>query len=223
MHLESAAMATNGIQASQTAAFSSSARSGASDDLPPGVYIVGAKRTPMGAFQGALSGLKAPELGSVAIRGALEQARVSPDQVSEVVMGNVCSAGVGQAPARQASLGASLPVSVDCTTVNKVCSSGMKAVTMGAQSILCGTAEVVVAGGMESMSNVPYYAPTLRGGARLGHSTLVDGVIADGLWDARHDVHMGECGERCAETMGFDRAAQDAHATSSHARATAAE
>lgn len=157
------------------------------------MYIVGVARTPHGAFQGGLAHLAAPELGSIAIKAALERAGVQPGEVNEVFMGNVISSNVGQAPARQAALLAGLPLSTDCTTVNKVCSSGMKAITLGAQSILCGLNDVVVAGGMESMSRVPYYEPTARAGARLGHVTLVDGLIKDGLWDAFHDIHMGEC------------------------------
>lgn len=129
------------------------------------------------------------------------------------------SANLGQAPARQAALKAGLPIAADCTTVNKVCSSGMKAIALGAQDILLGHAGVVVAGGMESMSNVPYYSPSTRGGARLGHATLVDGVVHDGLWDPHEDIHMGECAEVCAEEHGFTRADQDAHAVESVARA----
>lgn len=133
------------------------------------------------------------------------------------------SANLGQAPARQAALKAGLPFSADCTTVNKVCSSGMKALTIAAASLQLGVAQVAVAGGMESMSNIPYYVPSARGGARLGHAQLVDGMVADGLWDPHHDIHMGECAELCAEEHGITRAEQDAHALESAARARAAQ
>ena len=166
------------------------------------VYICAAARTPLGSFQGGLAPLSATDLGAAAIRGALERGGVPPACVDEVFMGLVCSAGVGQAPARQAALKAGLPLGTDCTAVNKVCSSGLKAVMLGAQSILAGTNSVVVAGGMESMSNVPYYAPSARGGARLGHATLLDGLLTDGLWDAFHDVHMGECAGEAAGGRG---------------------
>lgn len=183
------------------------------------VYVVGCARTPMGAFQGSLAPLAAPELGAIAIRAAVERAGVPPEAVEEVLMGNVCSANLGQAPARQAALRAGLPVGTDCTAVNKVCASGLKAVALGAQTIMAGTHSVVVAGGMESMSNIPYYAPAVRGGARLGNSVLVDGMLQDGLLDAVHGIHMGECAELCARKYGFTREQQDAHAVESVERA----
>src|SRR5687767_4007458 len=147
------------------------------------VVIVGAARTPIGAFQGALAGLTAPELGAAAIRAAMERAGADPARVDEVIMGCVLQAGVGQAPARQALLRAGLPESVPATTVNKVCGSGLKAVIAAAQSISAGDADVVVAGGMESMSNAPYLSHAMRGGARMGHVELKDGLVHDGLWD----------------------------------------
>lgn len=186
---------------------------------PRDVCIVGMARTPMGAFQGALSQLTAPQLGSVAIRAALERAGVGPELVQEVIMGNVLSAGLGQAPARQAALGAGLPPSACCTTVNKVCSSGMKAVTMAQQSIAAGVNDVVVAGGMESMSNCPYYLPKARAGHRMGHAQAVDGMLFDGLWDPYGDEHMGNCGELCAAEFGISREAQDDFALESCRRA----
>lgn len=184
-----------------------------------GVYLVSAARTPLGSFMGGLSGLSATELGAAAIKAALQRSGVPLTAVGEVYMGNVCSANLGQAPARQASLKAGLPLEVDCTTVNKVCSSGLKAVMLGAQSILLGSNSIVVAGGMESMSNIPYYAPSMRSGARLGHAQLVDGMLQDGLWDSFHDIHMGECAEMCADRLGISREAQDDHAVASVQRA----
>src|SRR5690606_17047321 len=158
------------------------------------VYIVSAVRTPIGAYLGSLSALSAPLLGARAITAALERARVSNDAVDEVFLGNVLSAGIGQAPARQAAIRAGLPERVPCTTVNKVCGSGLQAIVLGARAILVGDADVVVAGGMESMSNVPYYLSQARTGYRLGDGKLVDGLIYDGLRDAYHDYHMGEAG-----------------------------
>ncbi|KAL4419659.1 hypothetical protein ABPG77_000556 [Micractinium sp. CCAP 211/92] len=186
------------------------------------VYIVGAARSPLGAFMGGLSTLSATDLGAAVIKAALARGSVPAAAVGEVFMGNVCSANLGQAPARQASLKAGLPLAVDCTTVNKVCSSGLKAIMLGAQSIMLGANQVVVAGGMESMSNIPFYAPAMRGGARLGHAQLVDGMLQDGLWDAFHNIHMGECAEMCAEQLGISREEQDAHAIASVERARAA-
>eukprot|EP00854_Cymbomonas_tetramitiformis_P007504 gene7504-8931_t len=186
---------------------------------PQDVCIVGFARTPMGAFNGSLASLSASELGAVAIKAALNRAAISPDMVDEVLMGNVLSAGVGQAPARQAALGAGVPTSACCTTVNKVCASGMKTITMAAQSIATGTSSVVVAGGMESMSNVPYYLPKARSGYRLGHGEVTDGIIKDGLWDAYNDFHMGNCGEICAKHFNLTREQQDEEALESLRRA----
>jgi acetyl-CoA C-acetyltransferase len=187
------------------------------------VVIVGAARTPIGSFQGELAPLKAPELGKVAIAEALKRAGASPADVNEVFMGCVLPAGVGQAPARQASIFAGLPKEVPCTTINKVCGSGLKAVMLGAQAIISGEADVVVAGGMESMSNVPYYLPTARAGMRMGNQTVVDGMIHDGLWDVYNNFHMGTAAELCAREKKIDRAAQDAFAIESFKRALAAQ
>jgi acetyl-CoA C-acetyltransferase len=187
------------------------------------VVIVGAARTPIGSFQGALAPLTAPQLGTVAIKAALERAGVPAAQVQEVVMGCVLQAGLGQAPARQAALGAGLPETVPCTTVNKVCGSGLKAVIAGAQAIALGDADVVVAGGMESMSNAPYLSHAIRGGARMGHVDLKDAMILDGLWDPYNDIHMGSCAEMCAESMKISRAMQDEYAQESTQRAIRAQ
>ncbi|KAK9812083.1 hypothetical protein WJX73_004698 [Symbiochloris irregularis] len=197
----------------------------ADDSFSSGVCIVGAKRTPYGSFLGALSSLSAPQLGAAAIRGALQSAAVDPQDVEEVFMGNVLGAGVGQAPARQAALGAGLPAPTVCTTVNKVCASGMKAVMLGALAVQSGMSSTVVAGGMESMSNAPLYLPsTARSpGLRMGHATLTDSMIHDGLWDPYDNVHMGELAERCAESRGITREQQDEHAEESVGRARAAQ
>ncbi|MEK7743447.1 MAG: beta-ketoacyl synthase N-terminal-like domain-containing protein, partial [Elusimicrobiota bacterium] len=161
------------------------------------IYVLGAKRTPIGAFNGALSSYTAPQLGAKAIAAAVAAAGVEPSSVAEVVMGNVLSAGIGQAPARQASIAAGLPVSTGATTVNKVCGSGMKAVMLASQSLALGDASIAVAGGMEAMSKAPYLLEKARSGYRLGHGRLTDAVIHDGLWDPYKDVHMGICGELC--------------------------
>lgn len=187
------------------------------------VVIVGAARTPIGSFLGSLSSLPAPRLGAVAIKAALERSGVAPWDVDEVFMGHVLQAGVGQAPARQAALFAGLPDHVPCTTVNKVCGSGLKAVISGAQSILLGDAEVVVAGGQESMSNAPYLSFTERTGARMGNVQLVDAMIKDGLWDVYNDFHMGSAAELTASRMNFTRAAQDEFALESTRRAIEAQ
>jgi acetyl-CoA C-acetyltransferase len=184
-----------------------------------GVVIVGAARTPIGSFLGSLAAVTAPRLGAVAIRAALARAGVAPEAVGEVVMGNVLQAGVGQAPARQASLFAGLPQTTPAWTLNKVCGSGLKAVIAGAQAIALGDAEVVVAGGMESMSNVPYYDRAARTGVRMGNVELVDGMIHDGLWDVYGQTHMGICAEACATSQGISRAEQDAYAAESTRRA----
>eukprot|EP00775_Hariotina_reticulata_P010252 gene10252-10410_t len=176
----------------------------------------------MGAFLGSLSSFSAADLGGIAIKAALERASVNPSSVDEVFMGNVCSANVGQAPATQAALKAGIPSSVPCTLVNKVCASGMKAVMLAAQTIMAGDNHIVVAGGMESMSNVPHYLPGLRQGSRLGHGQLVDGLIKDGLWDPHQDVHMGDCAELCAQHYQISREEMDDHAIEAFERAQAA-
>ncbi len=186
------------------------------------VYIVSAVRTPMGSFGGVLSSVSATDLGAVAIRSALERSGISGEKVDEVFMGNVLSAGLGQAPARQAALKAGLPNTVPCTMVNKVCASGMKSIMLAAQSIQLGHSQIVVAGGMENMSQVPYYVSTNRFGQKLGHGQLTDGMIKDGLWDVYNDYHMGNAGELCAREMQFTRQDQDAYAIESYLRAQAA-
>lgn len=186
------------------------------------VVIVGAARTPIGSFLGSLASVTAPRLGAVAIRAALARAGVEPSAVDEVVMGNVLQAGEGQAPARQAAIYAGLPEKTPAWTLNKVCGSGLKAVISAAQAIALGDADVVVAGGMESMSNVPYYDRTARTGARMGNVELVDGMIHDGLWDVYGQQHMGMCAEHCATTQGISRAAQDEYALESTRRAVEA-
>ena len=185
------------------------------------VYIVSAVRTPMGSFLGALSSVPAPKLGSVAIKGALDAASVSADHVDEVFMGHVLQAGVGQAPARQAAMAAGLGQDVPCTTVNKVCSSGMKSIALGAQAIAAGDAEVVVAGGMENMSMVPHYLDG-RKGAKFGNIKVQDGMLLDGLTDVYNATHMGNCAELCAKEKNISREAQDAFAVESYGRATKA-
>ena len=186
------------------------------------VVIASAVRTPIGAFQGVLSPLTAPQLGSVAIKAALARAGVDGKDIEEVFMGCVLPAGQGQAPARQASRGAGVPDHVGCVTVNKVCGSGLKAVMLAAQAIRAGDAEIVLAGGMESMSNVPYLLPQARGGYRLGNGTLVDGLVHDGLWDPYKNFHMGNAGELCARECQIPRERQDEYAADSYRRAVAA-
>jgi acetyl-CoA C-acetyltransferase len=185
------------------------------------IYIVAAVRTPMGAFMGGLSTVPAPQLGSAAIKGALERANLDPSLVDEVFMGNVLQAGVGQAPARQASLGAGIGHDVPCTTINKVCASGMKAITLGAQSIIAGDNEIVVAGGMENMSLTPHYVDG-RNGMKFGNITMLDGITKDGLLDVYSQVPMGNCAELCAKEYGFTREQQDEFAITSYKRAAAA-
>ena len=187
------------------------------------VFIVGATRTPIGSYLGALSPLSAPELGAVAISAALERARLRPEDIDEVFMGNVLSAGIGQAPARQAALKAKLPDTVPCTTVSKVCGSGLQSVVFGARAVMLGDADLVVSGGMESMSNVPYYLTKARTGYRMGDDKIVDGMIFDGLWDPYKNYHMGQAGELCAKEYGLTREAQDAYARESYTRALSAQ
>jgi acetyl-CoA C-acetyltransferase len=184
--------------------------------------IAGACRTPIGKFLGSLKGLQAPELGAIAVREAVTRAGIRPDEVDEVVMGNVVSAGLGQNPARQAAIKGGIPVTVPAVTVNKVCGSGLKAVMMAAQAVRLGDHEVVVAGGMESMSNAPYLITGAREGMRLGHGEMVDSMIRDGLWDVYENFHMGCCGEIVAEKYGIGRQAQDEYALGSHRKAIAA-
>jgi acetyl-CoA C-acetyltransferase len=186
------------------------------------VYIVAAVRTALGSFGGKLSGLSATELGSTAIKGALTKSGVPLEAIGEVFMGNVLSANLGQAPARQAALGAGIGYQVPCTTINKVCASGMKAVMLGTQSIQLGTNEVVVAGGMESMSNVPYYVPKARFGYKYGNAELTDGLVRDGLFEVYNKFPMGNCADHTAREMNISREEQDAYAIQSYQRAAAA-
>ena len=186
------------------------------------VVIVSAVRTPMGSFGGALSSVPATALGAAAIKGALEKAGLSADAVEEVYMGNVLQANVGQAPARQAAMAAGISSQVPCTTINKVCSSGMKAIMMGTQAIKAGDVDIIVAGGMENMSAVPHYLPMGRTGVKLGDISLVDGLVKDGLTDVYNAQHMGVCAELCAEEHHFTREDQDAFALESYRRSAAA-
>ena len=184
--------------------------------------IVSACRTAVGKFLGALKGFPAPELGALVVREAVARAGIRADDVDEVIMGNVLSAGLGQNPARQAAIKAGLPVKVPALTVNKVCGSGLKAVSLAAQAIRAGDHHLIVAGGMESMSNAPYLLKGGREGLRLGHGELLDSMISDGLWDVYEDFHMGCCGEAVAEKYGVSRQAQDEYALGSHRKAIAA-
>ena len=186
------------------------------------VYIVSAVRTPMGSFGGSLKDFSATQLGAIAIKAAVERAGIKPEDVQEVYMGSVIQANLGQAPARQAAKFAGLPDNVICTTVNKVCASGMKSIMLGAQNILLGDADIVVAGGMESMSNVPFYSPNMRWGNKYGNVTLVDGLAKDGLTDVYHNYAMGNSAELCAKECNISREDQDAFAIESYKRSQAA-
>ncbi len=185
--------------------------------------IVSACRTAIGKFQGGLASFPVTRLGGLAVAEALRRCQVPADQIEEVLMGNVLQAGLGQNPARQALRAAGIPDAAAAVTINKVCGSGLKTVMLAAQAIKAGDLKVAVAGGMESMSNVPYYLPAARGGARLGHTQAVDGIVWDGLWDHYNDFHMGNTGEMVAEKYGITRAEQDAYAAESHRRAVAAQ
>ena len=187
------------------------------------VVILSCARTPIGAFQGGLSSFTAPQLGSIAIKAAIERAEIDAGIIDEVIMGCVLTGGLGQAPARQASIGAGVPNSVPCLTINKVCGSGMKSVMLAAQAIRLGDSTVVVAGGMESMSNAPYILDKARGGYRLGNGTIIDSMILDGLWDPYHNVHMGNCGDATASEFNMSRQSVDEFATMSYERALAAQ
>lgn len=189
---------------------------------PPEIVIVAAKRTPIGAFMGQFSGTPAPELGAAAIRAAISMCNLNADEVDELLMGCVLSAGVGQAPARQAALSAALSLDTPCTTINKVCGSGMMTVMLGCDAIIAGSANIVVAGGMESMSCAPYLAPKVRQGTRFGHTELLDHMLYDGLQNAADGEAMGTFAERCAQHFDFSRTQLDAFATESVKRAIAA-
>ena len=192
-------------------------------DLTRQPVIVGAARTPIGRYLGGLSPLSAPELGAIAIRAALQRSGVSPDQVNEVIMGHVLQGGTGQAPGRQAMLKAGVPSSVSAVTINKVCGSGLKAVMLAAQAIKAGDAQVIVAGGQESMSNAPHYVYGMRSGVKIGDQTMVDGMIKDGLWCGTCDVHMGVHAEYTATTAHVTREQQDEFSANSHRKAVAAQ
>lgn len=186
------------------------------------VVIISAVRTPIAKFQGALENFSAPQLGAIAVREAVARARVKPEQVDECIMGLVVSAGLGQNPARQAALNGGLPPTVGAMTINKVCGSGLKAVALAAQAIQTGNAEIVVAGGMESMTNAPYLLPQARKGYRLGNSQIIDSVVNDGLWDVYNNYHMGMTGENVAQKYGVTREQQDEYAVNSHRKAVQA-
>jgi acetyl-CoA C-acetyltransferase len=186
------------------------------------VVIVSACRTPVAKFQGALAGFRAPELGGLAVAEALRRAGVAPELVDEVILGNVLTAGLGQNPARQAARAAGIPDSVGSLTINKVCGSGLKSVMLAAQAIKAGDAEIIVAGGMESMTNAPYLVPEAREGLRLGHGQLLDSMVHDGLWDIYNDFHMGMTAEKVANELDVSRAAQDEFAARSHQKAAEA-
>ena len=187
------------------------------------VVIVSAKRSPIGSFQGAISSISAPKLGSLIISNILEETTVDPFLVDEIIMGNVLSAGIGQAPARQAAIGAGMPDSVECLTINKMCGSGLKAVMLGSQAIQVNDANIIIAGGFESMSQSPYLVPKARAGYRLGHGNLIDSVIFDGLWDVYNDIHMGNCAEICARDRGYSIIDQNDFAKESYQRAINAQ
>ena len=186
------------------------------------VVIVAAARTPVGKFQGTLSGFSATQLGAIAVREAVRRAKLEPAQVDECIMGNVVSAGLGQNPARQAALNGGLPPEVSALTINKVCGSGLKAIALAAQAIQTGNSQIVVAGGMESMTNAPYLLPQGRNGFRMGNSVVVDSMVLDGLWDAFNNYHMGVTGENVAEKYGITREEQDEYALNSHRKAAVA-
>jgi acetyl-CoA C-acetyltransferase len=187
------------------------------------VLLAGGVRTPIGGFMGSLAEVSAPTLGSVAVKAALKRAGVNPGQIDEVIFGNVLGAGLGQAVARQVAIGAGLPPSIGATTVNKVCGSGLKAVMLASQAIQCGDSQVVVAGGTENMSQAPYLLLKARTGYRMGNGELVDSMVRDGLWDVYNNLHMGVCGDRCAEKYQFSRKDQDDFAVASYRRAIAAQ
>ena len=187
------------------------------------VVIVSAKRTPIGSFQGVFSNLSASKLGALVIQSLIEETNIEPRSINEVIMGNVLSAGQGQAPARQAALGAGLPNSVECLTINKMCGSGLKAVMLASQAIQAGDAEIIIAGGMENMTQAPYILPKARSGYRLGNGEFIDSIIKDGLWDAYNDKHMGTCAEMCVSENKFLREDLDNFAKISYERAIAAQ
>ncbi len=183
------------------------------------IVITTAKRTSIGSFGGSLASFSAPKLGSFAIKGVVDESKINPKKIDEVIFGNVLMAGLGQAPARQAALSAGLPESTECMTINKMCGSGLKAVMLAHQAILAGDAEVIIAGGQESMSNAPYLLQKARNGYRLGHGEIIDSMITDGLWDVYNNIHMGNCAESCAKDFKFTREQLDEYAVLSYQRA----
>ena len=187
------------------------------------VVITNAKRTAIGAFNGALSSLTAPQLGAVVIKALMDEAKIPSDKIDEVIMGNVITAGLGQAPARQAAIFAGLSEKTECMTINKMCGSGLKSVMLAHQAILCGDADIIIAGGQESMSNAPYFLQGARQGYRLGNSTILDSILTDGLTDAFNQIHMGVCAEKCAKDFNFTREELDEYAVQSYQRALTAQ
>jgi len=187
------------------------------------IVITHAKRTPVGAFNGSISSVNAPRLGSVVIKALLYESNINPELVDEVIMGNVITAGIGQAPARQAALYAELPEKTECLTINKMCGSGLKAVMLAQQAIFCGDADIIIAGGQESMSNAPYFLSNARSGYRLGNSTIYDTILTDGLMDVYNNIHMGNCAEVCAKDFNFTREQLDDFAIQSYKRAIEAQ
>jgi len=187
------------------------------------VVITSAKRTPIGSFGGTLASLSAGKLGSIAIKGILEDSKISPDLIDEVIMGNVLTGGQGQAPARQAALFAGLPEKTECMTINKMCGSGLKSVMLAVQAIQTGDAEIIIAGGQESMSNAPYVLEKARNGYRLGNGEIVDSMVKDGLWDVYNNIHMGNCAEACAKDFNFSREELDEFAINSYKKALDAQ
>lgn len=187
------------------------------------VVITSAKRTPIGSFGGSLSSFSAGQLGSIAIKGVLEDSKISPELINEVIMGNVLTGGLGQAPARQAALFAGLPETTECMTINKMCGSGLKAVMLAAQAIQTGDADIIIAGGQESMSNAPYILDKARNGYRLGNGEIIDSMIKDGLWDVYNNIHMGNCAEICAKEFHFTREELDEFAINSYKKALEAQ
>ncbi len=187
------------------------------------VVITAAKRTPVGSFGGSLSSLSASKLGSISIKGILDYSKINPELVDEVIFGNILTAGQGQAPARQAALFAGLPNKTECLTINKMCGSGLKAVMLAAQAIMCNDADIIIAGGQESMSNAPYILQNARNGYRLGNGELIDSMIKDGLWDVYNDIHMGSCAESCANDFHFTREQLDEFAVKSYRKALEAQ
>lgn len=187
------------------------------------VVITHAKRTPVGSFNGSLSSFSAPQLGSIVIKSLLEESKIDKNNIDEVIMGNVLAAGLGQAPARQAALFAGLPEKTECLTINKVCGSGLKAVMLAHQAIMCGDADIIIAGGQESMTNAPYLLQSARNGYRLGNSSIYDSILVDGLTDVYNNIHMGNCAEACAKDFNFTREQLDEFAVLSYKRAINAQ